>query len=128
MIRRRHPLTQLALLLCTCLAVPFTAAAVDRPNSLIILADGLGWNDVGFSGNSFVDTPALDGLAARGVFFDRAFASAPTRACLLTGQTTPRHGTDYGGFYLRCSRGAHPVSRVMVVLSIREGRSGERPG
>ena len=70
--------------------------AADRPNFVIILADDLGWRDVGFAGNRDVDTPCLDALAKRGTVFTKACASAPncapTRACLLTGQYPPRHG------------------------------------
>lgn len=71
-------------------------AAETRPNLVLIVADDLGWRDVGFMGNTGVDTPNLDKLAAGGVVFSQAYASAPncapTRACLLTGQYTPRHG------------------------------------
>ncbi len=66
------------------------------PNFLVILLDDLGWRDVGFMGNDFVETPTLDQLAKRAVCFDQAYASAPncapTRACLMSGQYTPRHG------------------------------------
>jgi arylsulfatase A-like enzyme len=71
-------------------------AAAGQPNFILILADDLGWNDVGFSGNGFTDTPNLDQLAKDGMIFSRACASAPncapTRACLMTGQYPPRHG------------------------------------
>ena len=66
------------------------------PNVVFILADDLGWRDTGFAGNRFAETPRLDRLAREGVVFRQAYASAPncapTRACLLTGQYTPRHG------------------------------------
>jgi arylsulfatase A-like enzyme len=66
-----------------------------RPNIVFILADDLGWQDVGFAGNRQVATPHLDRLAREGVIFSQAYASAPncapTRACLLSGQVTPRH-------------------------------------
>lgn len=66
------------------------------PNVLVILADDLGWRDTGFAGHDAIDTPALDALARAGMVFASAYASAPncapTRACLLTGQYTPRHG------------------------------------
>ncbi|MFN9880783.1 MAG: sulfatase-like hydrolase/transferase, partial [Planctomycetota bacterium] len=56
----------------------------------------MGWRDVGFMGNQFVETPNLDRLAKRGLVFSQAYASAPncapTRACLMSGQYTPRHG------------------------------------
>lgn len=74
------------------------ARAADRrpPNVILFLMDDMGWRDVGFMGNRFVASPNLDRLAARGVVFTQAYASAPncapTRACLLSGQWTPRHG------------------------------------
>ncbi|MFN9968590.1 MAG: sulfatase-like hydrolase/transferase, partial [Phycisphaerae bacterium] len=47
-------------------------------------------------GNEFVETPHLDQLARYGLMFTQAYASAPncapTRACLMSGQYTPRHG------------------------------------
>jgi len=66
------------------------------PNLIVVLADDLGWRDAGFAGSVFLRTPHLDRLAARGATFTQAYAAAPncapTRACLLTGQYTPRHG------------------------------------
>lgn len=67
-----------------------------RPNFVVILMDDMGWHDVGFMGNTFVETPNIDRLAKNGVVFTQAYASAPncapTRACLMSGQYTPRHG------------------------------------
>ncbi|MCY3014301.1 MAG: sulfatase [Planctomycetota bacterium] len=67
-----------------------------QPNVILILIDDMGWRDVGFMGNGFVETPALDALARDGLVFTQAYASAPncapTRACLMSGQVTPRHG------------------------------------
>ena len=66
------------------------------PNIILILMDDMGWRDVGFMGNNFVETPHLDQLAKKGLVFTQAYASAPncapTRACLISGQYTPRHG------------------------------------
>lgn len=72
------------------------AAAGDRPpNIILILADDLGWRDVGFHGNDFHETPNLDRLARQGMVFSAAYAGAgncaPSRACLLSGTYTPRH-------------------------------------
>jgi hypothetical protein len=73
-----------------------TAAAGRPPNVIVILMDDMGWRDVGFAGNTFVETPHLDRLARDGIMFTQAYASAPncapTRACLMSGQYTPRHG------------------------------------
>ena len=72
------------------------SAPVEHPNFVIILADDMGWNDARFCGSTNVDTPHLDALAKSGAVFTQACASAPTcaptRASLLTGQYTPRHG------------------------------------
>lgn len=75
---------------------PIAQCAEPPPNFVLILADDMGWNDAGFCGNRHTDTPHLDRLAREGVVFPQACASAPncapTRACLLTGNCTPRHG------------------------------------
>lgn len=66
------------------------------PNLITILVDDMGWKDTGFSGNTLLDTPHLDQLAQSGIIFTQAYAAAPncapSRACLMTGQYTPRHG------------------------------------
>lgn len=86
---------------CLWLLIGLSSAAVSagaepQPNFVFILADDMGWNDAGFCGNKFIDTPHLDRMAKEGVVFAQACASAPncapTRACLLTGQYPPRHG------------------------------------
>lgn len=73
-----------------------TATSRTHPNVIFILIDDMGWRDVGFAGNDFVETPNIDRLADEGVRFTQAYASAPncapTRACLMSGQYTPRHG------------------------------------
>ncbi|KPK43590.1 MAG: hypothetical protein AMK72_13120 [Planctomycetes bacterium SM23_25] len=65
-------------------------------NILFILIDDLGWRDVGFMGSRYYQTPHIDKLAGEGMIFTRAYTNgpncAPTRACLLSGQYTPRHG------------------------------------
>lgn len=67
-----------------------------RPNFVFILIDDLGWTDLGFTGSAYYETPRIDALAGEGVVFTSAYANAPncapTRACLMSGQYTPRHG------------------------------------
>jgi len=62
------------------------------PNIVLIVADDLGWKDVGFMGSSYYETPNLDRLAGEGMVFRQAYASAancaPSRACLMTGMHT----------------------------------------
>jgi arylsulfatase A-like enzyme len=72
----------------------------DRPNIIFILADDLGFAELGCYGNTFNETPHLDKLAGRGTVFTNAYASAPVcspyRAALMTGQYPARVGiTDY---------------------------------
>ncbi len=71
-----------------------------KPNIIFILADDLGWAELGCYGNKFNETPHLDALAARSVRFTDAYAAAPVcspyRAALMTGQVPARVGiTDY---------------------------------
>ncbi len=71
-----------------------------RPNIIFILADDLGWAELGCYGNTFNETPNLDKLSAQGTRFIEAYASAPVcspyRAALMTGQYPARVGiTDY---------------------------------
>jgi len=67
-----------------------------KPNIIILMADDLGWGDVGFNGNKQIKTPNLDALAAEGVVFERFYAgcavSSPTRAGILTGRNPYRMG------------------------------------
>lgn len=67
-----------------------------KPNILLINVDDMGWRDVGFMGSEYYETPNLDELAAGGMIFTNAYASAsncaPSRACMLSGQWSSRHG------------------------------------
>ena len=81
---------------CVLIASLPTAFAAERPNILLIFADDLGWKDVGYQGSDFHETPNIDRLAQEGMVFTAAYAGAgncaPSRACLMSGQYTPRHG------------------------------------
>ena len=72
-----------------------------KPNIVFILADDLGWNQVGFTDSStFYETPNIDKIAAEGMVFQNAYAAAsicsPSRASIMTGKYPARlHITDY---------------------------------
>jgi arylsulfatase A len=72
------------------------AAQSSPPNIILILADDLGWGDVGFNGRKDWETPNLDRLAKQGTVFKRwyvgAVVCAPSRAVLMTGKYTIHNG------------------------------------
>ncbi len=73
-----------------------------RPNILFILADDLGWRDLGADGSTFHESPNIDRIAKEGMRFTQGYAAcqvcSPSRASILTGKYTPRHGiTDWIG-------------------------------
>ena len=77
---------------------PLFAAQGRQPNVVVIVADDLGYADLGVHGNKAVDTTHIDSLAASGVRFTTGYASgcvcSPTRAGLLTGRYQTRSGHD----------------------------------
>jgi len=81
------------------LAVLFASSspAADRPNFLVIVADDLGYSDLGCYGGE-IDTPHLDALAAGGIRFSHFYNTGrccPSRAALLTGQYPHRVGLGH---------------------------------
>jgi hypothetical protein len=106
-----------------------TAAAPQpaRPNILLVYADDLGWRDVGYQGSDFHETPNIDRLAREGMRFSHAYAGAgncaPSRAVLLSGQYTPRHGVYAVG---STDRGPEDLMRLAPVPN-RSGLAATLP-
>ncbi len=92
-----------------------------KPNIVFILMDDLGWKDVGYMGSEYYKTPHIDRLAGQGMVFTHAYANAancaPTRACLLSGQYSPRHGVYT---VARPDRGASVNRRLIPVDNSQE--------
>lgn len=66
-----------------------------QPNVVLFLVDDMGWMDSGVYGSKYYETPNIDRFATRAMRFTNAYAQplcSPTRASLLTGQYTARHG------------------------------------
>jgi arylsulfatase A-like enzyme len=87
-----------ALALSSCADPVSESAATSRPNFVLVIADDLGWNDVGYHGSE-IATPQLDRLAAAGVRLEQFYtqpACSPTRAALLTGRYPFRYGLQSG--------------------------------
>ncbi len=83
----------ITLLCCYLLLIP-TALGNQPPNIVLIIADDMGWKDVGYNGSE-IRTPNIDQLAASGARLDRYYSQpscTPTRASLMTGQAAVRTG------------------------------------
>ncbi len=105
----------IAALAATC-GLSAASAAGTRPNIVVIFADDLGYKDTGFTGSDFYETPNLDALAKRGMVFTNAYAGAgncaPSRACLHSGQYSPRTGV-YA--VERTDRGPITLQRMIAI-------------
>ena len=77
-------------------AVPVRAA--NTPNIIVIVADDLGWHDLGVQGATDLKTPNIDALATNGVRFSSGYVTAPvcspSRAGLMTGRYQQRFGHE----------------------------------
>lgn len=76
------------------LAANLTTLAATRPNIVFILADDLGWKDVGYMGSTFFRTPNIDRLAREGMQFSQAYSPAcvcsPSRGAIFSGKNPAR--------------------------------------
>jgi len=74
------------------------AQAAPKMNVIVLMVDDMGWKDVGFNGNDFVETPNIDKLAARGLIFSKGYASgslcSPSRAAFQAGKTPATLGIN----------------------------------
>ena len=79
--------------------LPAGRGAAAPPNLIVILADDLGYHDVGFNGCRDIPTPNLDSIASHGVRFTSGYVastlSSPSRAGLLTGRYPERFGYEH---------------------------------
>ena len=78
------------------LFLPSVGVTAEKPNIIFIFIDDLGWKDIGCYGNSFVETPHIDGLASEGMRFTDFYAAgavcSPTRCAVQSGQNQARIG------------------------------------
>jgi len=80
------------------LLLPIRSVADAKPNIVLILADDMGYGDVGFNGCKDIPTPNIDSIAANGVRFSNGYVTAPqcapSRAGLLSGIVQSRFGRE----------------------------------
>lgn len=105
-----------------------SAAAQSRPNIILLMADDLGWGDVGFNGGQIIQTPNLDAMAAAGLKFNRFYAAAPvcspTRGSCLTGRHPFRYGIPFANEgHLKA--GEWTLAELLKDLGYRTGHFGK---
>ena len=95
------------------------AAPANKPNVLFIIADDMGYADVGFHGCKDIPTPNVDALAARGVRFTSGYVSgpycSPTRAGLMTG----RYQTRFGHEFNPTGKNGLPLTEVTIANRLK---------
>jgi arylsulfatase A-like enzyme len=98
------------------------AAAAPKPNIVFILADDLGYTDVGCFGSKYYETPSIDRMAAGGMRFTDGYTCGPncqpTRAALMSGQYGPRTGIYTVGSIDRFDWKSRPLRPVDNVESL----------
>lgn len=120
---------------CSCLAAvaailalpagPAPAAPAERPNVVVILADDLGYGDLGCYGHPTIRTPCLDRMAAQGQrwtsFYSAAPVCTPSRAALLTGRLPIRSGMchDSRRVLFPNSAGGLPRGEITLAEALR---------
>ena len=116
-MKRINLLKSTLLLALGLICQPLLAAG--RPNVIVMVADDLGWADVGFHGQTQIDTPSLDRLAAEGVQLNRFYTTpicSPTRAALMTGRDPMRLGVAYAVILPWQNNGIHPEETFLPEL------------
>src|SRR5262245_37388439 len=107
-------LTLLGLLLPLAVVGQRRDKAQDKPNVILIMADDLGWGDLGSYGQTKIKTPNLDQMAAEGMRFTQFYSGspvcAPSRCVLMTG----KHG---GHAYIRNNREVQPEGQWPIPAS-----------
>lgn len=101
----------------------FAAENGAKPNVIVIVADDLGYGDLGFQGGKDVPTPNIDSLAQNGVRFTDGYVTgvvcSPTRAGLLTGRYQQRFGHEFN------PGGVDQTSGTMLGLPLSEATIAE---
>ncbi|TRX70385.1 arylsulfatase [Carboxylicivirga sp. M1479] len=101
-----------------------------QPNIIYILADDLGYGDLGCYGQTKIETPNLDKMAAEGMLFTQHYAGstvcAPSRSVLLTGQHTGH--TPIRGNKENEQEGQHPISNSALTMAELLKQAGYKTG
>jgi arylsulfatase len=112
----------LAAALMTAMVNTVTASGANqRPNIIFILADDLGWADLGCYGGKKIRTPSIDQLAADGLRFTQHYAGnavcAPSRCCLMTGMHPGHAFIRNNRQFQPQSEGQYPIPRDTTTIA-----------
>jgi arylsulfatase A len=118
------------------LATLLALQAIVRPNIIYIMADDLGYGELGCYGQTKIKTPNIDRLAAEGMRFTRFYAPstvcAPTRCSLMTGKhqghAVIRGNKEQGGFGPNDPEGQFPLPKSETTLAEVMKQAGYRTG
>lgn len=106
-----------------CFSLVTALAEAEKPNFLFILADDLGYGDLGCYGAPDIATPNLDRIASEGIRFTDAYANgaicSPTRIAFLTGRYQQRFGMENALYYQEFGRGL-PEGGETIASRLRE--------
>ncbi|MEX0313709.1 MAG: sulfatase [Allomuricauda sp.] len=123
--KKNHPVLNVMAWLFCLFSLLTSCAQEEKPNFIVFFVDDLGWNDVGYMGSKYYETPNIDQMAREGMVFTNAYANAPncapSRAALLSGQYAPRHGVYTVG---RPDRG-NAENRMLIPHPNKTELSGE---
>jgi arylsulfatase A-like enzyme len=115
-----------------CILSSLTWAAPRPPNVVLLLADDLGYADVGFQGMTDIPTPAIDQVAAQGARFTDGYAThpvcSPSRAGLLTGLYQHRFGFEHNSGPERFTAPNFGVPRTVPMLAEKLAAAGYATG
>lgn len=107
--------------------VSLWAERAELPNIVVMMSDDHGWEETGYNGHPYVQTPVLDTMAAEGLRLDRFYAASPvcspTRASALTGRHANRMGTFAPNWSMRPEE--ITVAHLLSEKGYRNGHFGK---
>ena len=113
------------LIIFVTMAFVSSSVASEKPNVLLILADDLGYGDVGCYGCPDIKTPHIDTLAREGIRCTDGYAAfpvcSPSRASLLTGRYPARFGPTYEDYYGGGAPELDPVKHLTIGQMMKDG-------